>query len=83
MIACAMTAALATIIFIWLVVNLANGATNINHYFTISILSYLSHIHLLAILGRCSEMSVCEFPPISRFFSRHIVSKFRKELKDG
>lgn len=75
-IACFMSFILSTAIAVWLVYIISINSHHIIHCLSIGSLIYLSHIHLLAILGRCSELNVCEFPPISRIISKNIVSLF-------
>jgi len=74
-IACGMTFLLALAIFLWVIYIVTSNSAHAFPCLIISSGVYLSHIHLLAILGRCSELKISEFPPISRQVSRRFISK--------
>ena len=74
--ACIMTLLLSCLIFCWLIYVVFCSTEYGSHCLILSCGVYLSHIHFFAILGRCSEMKITEYPPASRFVSKNIVSKF-------
>jgi len=75
-IACVMVFFLSIIMFVWASFNTLNGSHHTFHCLILTIFIYVSHIHLLAILGRCSELSTRNYPPISRMVNKYIVSRF-------
>ncbi len=73
--ACVMAFLVSMSIFMWQIYVYALASPRRFQCIVLGLLSHLSHIHFLAILGRCSELDQAEFPPVSRFISKNIVTK--------
>ncbi len=77
-IACVMTGLLGTFIFIWMTWKICFHQIIAYHCPLLCIGIYLSHIHFLAMLGRCTELDIYSYPPTSKFVATYIVPKFTR-----
>jgi len=75
-IAAFMAGCLSIVMFMWVIYVAYNGrATRLIVPMCIGTSLQLSHIHFMAILGRCVELPVSLWPPFSKWVSRRIIRR--------